>query len=162
VTATDSVNDFLMGGGAASAKFPTVGTIVKGKITASEVTQQTDFSTGKPKFYDDGKPMNQIVVTLATDERDSSVEDDDGSRKLYVRGQMLAAVRDAVKETGSKLDIGGTLAVQYIEDKPSSKGFPQKIYKAQYKAPDPTAASNDLLGGSEPAAQQQPAPSDLI
>lgn len=162
MTATDNVNDFLLSGGLPAAKFPTIGAIVKGTITASEVTQQTDYATGTPKFYDDGKPMQQVVITLRTDERDPSIDGDEGLRKLYVRGQMTAAVREALRTAKAKLEIGGTLAVQYTEDKPSEKrGFnPMKVYTAQYKPPTSDAA-NDLLGATEPAAPAV-STSDLI
>lgn len=154
MTATDSVNEYLLSGGVPAAKFPEIGAIVKGTVIASEVSQQTDYATNAPKFYDDGKPVMQVVVTIATDERDPSVENDDGTRKLYVRGQMTAAVREALRQAGARLEVGGTLAVQYASDKPSEKrGFnPQKIYKAQYVPPaSGTEAANDLITGA-PAA----------
>lgn len=165
MTATDSVNDFLLAGGIPACKFPEIGTTVKGTITASEVAQQTDYATGVPKTWDNGEPMMQVIVTLQTDDRDASVDGDSGLRKLYVRGQMLHAVREALKQAQAKLEVGGTLAVQYASDKPSEKrGFnPAKQYVAQYKPPAPGQAVNDLLNGTqaEPAAAA-PAPADLI
>ena len=161
---TTDVNNFLLAGGVPSAKFPTIGTVVKGSIVASEVNQQTDFTSNTPKFYDDGKPMMQAVITLQTDERDPDINDDDGLRKLYVRGQMLAAVREAIKAAKAELEIGGILAVQYASDKASEKrGFnPAKQYVAQYQPPATgTAATNDLLGSTAPAPQQ-PAATSLI
>lgn len=144
-------NDILLGGGIQAAKFPTVGTVVKGTVVRSEAAQQTEFGTNKLKVYDDGKPMMQVVITLQTDERDGV--DDDGQRKLYVRGQMLSAVRDALKAAGAKLELGGSLAVKYESDKASEKaGFnAAKQYVAQYQAPvgEPVpaggVAADDLL-----------------
>lgn len=161
---TDTVNDFLLGGGAASAKFPTIGTVVKGTITQTDVTQQTDFSTGALKFWDDAKtqPMMQVVVTLKTDERDPTDDSDEGLRKLYVKGQMQAAVREALRAAQAKLEVGGTLAVQYTSDKPAEKRGhnPAKQYTAQYKPPSAgTAAANDLLGADDAPAVST---SDLI
>lgn len=164
MSATD-VNTFLLAGGTPSAKFPTIGTLVKGTIVESEVTQQTDLE-GTPKVWSDGKPMLQAVVTLQTAERDPDVDGDTGLRKLYVKGQMQAAVRDAIKQSGaSGLEIGGTLAVKYTADKPAEKRGhnPAKQYVAQYAAPTSgTDATNDLLGGSSAPSSEQPAPSDLI
>lgn len=128
-------NDLLLGGGITAAKFPTIGTIVKGVVVRSEASQQTEFGSNKPKVYDDGNPIMQVIVTLQTDERDGS--EDDGQRKLYVRGQMMAAVSSALKAASAKLEVGGTLAVRYESDKPAEKpGFnPAKQYVAQYAPP---------------------------
>lgn len=161
------VNDFLKGGGGApSASFDTPGTIVRGTIVRSEVTQQTEFQTGAPKFWSDGKPMMQAVITLQTDERSAEVENDEGLRRLFVKGQMQAAVRDALKAAGADLETGGVLAVKYDHDEPAKqRGMsPKKVYVAQYQPPAANAtAANDLIGGggaSAPAAAAPPA--DLI
>lgn len=145
-------NDFLLSGGVPAAKFPTVGSTVKGTVVSSEVTQQSDYATGAKKFYDNGDPMMQVVITLQTDQHDSDIADDTGLRKLYVKGQMTAALREALRASGARLEVGGTLAVQYVEDKPSEKrGFnPTKVYRAQYQ-PAAAGAVNDLLGA--PSAQ---------
>lgn len=161
---TTDVNDFLLAGGTPAAKFDTIGTLIKGTVVAAEKTQQIDFKTKKPKFFDDGNPMMQAVITLQTDERDPSIEDDDGQRKVYVKGQMQAAVRDAVKASGAKLDIGGTLAVQFYDEENTGKGNPKKLYKAQYK-PGAPKVSDDLLGSDAPSsapAANGPAADDLI
>lgn len=151
-------NDFLLSGGIPACKFPTIGTTVKGTVQNSEVVQQTDFATSKPKFYDDGNPMMQVVITLATDEHDPQVDNDDGQRKLYVKGQMRQAVAEALRKAGAKLEKGGMLAVQYVEDKPSeTRGFnPTKVYRAQYAPPAQTAANDALLAGD--ASQQAAEP----
>lgn len=141
-------DDLLMGSGAPSCTFPEIGTVWKGQVLAKETQQQRDFTTGEPKFYDDGNPMQQVCITLQTDARDPERDGDDGVRKLYVRGQMLAAVREAVKAAGAPtVEIGGTLAVQYIGDgEPQKRGMnPPKQFKAQYKAPVATVAAGDLL-----------------
>jgi hypothetical protein len=135
---TINVEDFLSGGGAASAKFPTPGTTVKGTIESAVVQQQTDFATGSPKTWDDGNPMLQLVVTLATDERDDSIDNDDGTRRVFIKGQMRSAVAEAVKLAGAKaVERGATLAIQYKGDGTASKaGFnPPKVYHAQYRSP---------------------------
>lgn len=151
---SDSANDFLMGGGGApSAKFPTIGTTVKGTIVSFETTQQIDFATKLPKKWDDGNPMMQLVVTLQTEERDPDEPDDDGKRRLFVKSQMREAVADAVRAVGGNgLEHGATLAVRYESDKPSQRGNPTKIYRAQYQRPtaDVGAGSgvsaDDLIG----------------
>lgn len=137
MTIDATVEGFLSAGGAPAAKFPTPGTTYKGIIESAIVSQQTDLD-GNPKTWKDGNPSMQLVVTIATDERDPAIDDDDGMRRLFVKGQMLAAVKEALKKAGCKsIDAGGTLAVQYKEDGPVTKaGFnAPKLYVAQYKAP---------------------------
>ena|ERR1017187_47269 len=142
-----TAEDLLSGGGAPSAKFPTPGTTIKGVIEGIAYSQQTDLD-GTPKKWDDGNPRMQYVVTLVTDERDAEIPDDDGKRRLFVKGQMLTAFRDAVKASGAKGDLtGGMLAVKYTEDGEQKRaGFnPPKLYAAQYKAPSAAAVSAEDL-----------------
>lgn len=164
------VNDLINSGGAPTAKFPTIGTKHVGRIVATKVQQATEYGTNTPKTYDNGDPIMEAVITIATDEHDADIDNDDGTRALYAGGAMLAAIRAAVRAAGaSGLEIGGTLAVLYDSDgTPSKPGYnPPKQYRAQYVAPEPV---NDLLADTAaPAApqvaQQQPvaaAAGDLI
>lgn len=159
-------NDFLMGGGGASAKFDAIGDTITGTIVSTEVRQQTDIGDGKPLVWDDGSPRMQLVVTLATDARDDT--DDDGRRNLYVKGSkapgsqsMHDAVRAAVQAAGAKgLEPGGTLTVTYVGDEPSkTRGFsPRKRYQATYAKPDHAASTGDFLGtvGGQPSSPVAP------
>lgn len=141
-------DDLLMGGGVPSCTFPDVGTTWKGEVLSKETQQQRDFTTGEKKFWDDGNPMLQVCITLQTDADDPEVDDDDGRRKLYVKGAMLKAIQGAVRTAGAKtIEEGGTLAVKYTGDgTPSKKGLnPPKQYEAQYKAPTGGVDAGDLL-----------------
>jgi hypothetical protein len=158
-----SVSDFLMGGGIPSAKFEKPGTVVSGRIARTpEVQQQRDFDTGKPKFWDDGTPQKQIVVQLQTQLRDPQIPDDDGVRVIYIRGNMLTAIRQAVRAAGAQLETGGTLSITYTGDgEPSKRGFnPPKLYSATYTAGS-QAAVNDLLANDGPAAPAAKPRADL-
>jgi hypothetical protein len=160
MTQPTNPNDFLLGGAGKSASFHNVGDTVTGKIvTTPEVRQKTKMGTGEPEKWDNGDPKLQLVITLATDERDPHDPDDDGVRKLYVGGSkkpeshsMHAAVAAAVVTSGAKgLEVGGTLTVTYTGDGVSkTPGFnPPKQYSATYV---PAAA------GFLAADQQTPAP----
>lgn len=144
---TQTPESFLLGGGAKSAKFPSIGTVVGGVITDEPtLQQQKDINTGALKTWDDGNPMMQLVVKVQTDEREDG--EDDGVRAIYIKGQMKQAVAEAVKKAGAKgLAIGGTLKVAYTGDgEPSKKGFTApKQYQAQYVAPA-SNASADFFG----------------
>ncbi len=161
---TDSnVDDFFGGGtGVPSAKFANVGDAVTGTILDLERRQQTDLD-GKPKFWDDNSPMMQLVITLQTDERNAAIEDDDGRRRLYVKGSvkpesrsMTAAIGAAVMEAGQKgaPRPGGKLRITYTGDGPRGKaGFnPPKQYAAQYQAPAPDDFAVAAAAPAKPAA----------
>lgn len=146
-----SANDFLMsGGGAKAAKFPAPGTTVTGAIVREpEVVQQTEFGTGRPLFWDDGKPRNQLVVQIQTEARDDA--DDDGVRAIYIKGKSLTgAVREAVKTAGAPgLELGGVLSVTYTGDGKAERGMPPKLYTSQYRRPTSQAA-NQFLAADDP------------
>jgi len=134
-------NELLMSGGIPSAKFPTIGTKVGGRILAEPSSrQQTDAKTQEPKFFKSGEPMMSVVVRLQTDERDVMRPDDDGERALYIKGKAMKSVREAVRRTGAKrLEVGGYLALTYVADEAPTGGLLSgaKVYTAEYVRPNP-------------------------
>jgi len=143
---------FLAGGGPASVKFPNIGDAVEGTIkTEPTVEQQRDIETGELLTWQDGNPRQQLVVTLQTDLRDPDDEDDDGVRRLFVKGNMRKALQEAViKANRKQLDIGGKLAVAYIGDgEKKNKAFnAPKLYKAVYTPPNGAEAAAAFLAAS--------------
>lgn len=156
----DDLDGLFNGGGAPAFKFDAIGASVTGTITEATVRQQRDYATGEPKTYDDGNPMKEVVLTLATSLRDSSIEDDDGARRVFVRSAMLSALRDAVREAGArKPEIGGVVTVTYTGDgEPSRKGFnPPKQFNVSYQPPgeadlDATFVQQPAAGAADQAA----------
>lgn len=145
----DAVNAMLAGGGGKAAAFPEIGTIVRGVILAADVRDQTEMGSNEIKRFPDGNPMRQLVITLQTDERDASIEDDDGTRRLYAKGAMIAAIR---KVTPDGMQIGGKLAVKYTGNGVAAqKGWnPPKEYRAQYEPPAIRVPDDDApIDGSE-------------
>lgn len=144
MTVTSDANDLLAQGGAPSFKFEAVGDTARGKVISAEKRQQTDYGTGAPKFYDNGDPMWEVVITI-----DTGAEDENGeaSRRIFARGQLLKAVREALKEAGAKLEAGGELVARYTGDgEPPKKGFnAPKLFKAKYTAPAPSMVDIDDL-----------------
>jgi hypothetical protein len=141
-----SADDLLMGGGGPpSAKFPVLGYENAGRLVGKPtVEQQRDYDTEEPLYWADGKPRWQIVVTLATGERDPEIRDDDGVRRLFVKGQMKTAVQAALKAVKADgLEEGGHLTVTYTSDgpQPNPKKNPPKQYTARYV----TAANAELM-----------------
>lgn len=155
----DSAALDLLEGGGKSAKFD-VGTVVKGKVVSAEARQQTSFESKEPLFWDDGNPRMQLVITLATDERDPDDPTDDGHRNLYCKGQLLEAVKAALKKVGAKLTEGGDLAVKCtgLGDPPKPHLNPPKLYFAEYSAPSKVAGAESMLGDTQAPQQAAPAP----
>lgn len=153
-----NANAWLMGGGVPSAKFDAIGTTVAGTITEQPtIQQQRDFDTGQPEFWDDGNPKYMLVVHLETKQRDPSVDNDDGTRALYVRSFLQKAIRDAVRLAGGDgLEPGGHLSVTYTGDgTPPRRGAnAPKLYTATYKLPTAQAANEFLNAAPNPAVQQ--------
>ncbi|WP_038843575.1 hypothetical protein [Salinispora arenicola] len=155
-----NANELLMGGGVKSAAFPTVGTCVSGRVVREPEARQQTTPEGVAKTFDNGDPMMQIIVQVHTDARDPQDADDDGVRALYIKGNMLSAVRDAVRKSGAKgIEVGATLTVTYTGDgeKKRAAWSAPKLYSATYIAP-PAPANNILMGQpTTPAPQAVPA-----
>ena len=139
--------DLLYASGAPTAKFKSIGDFVKGVVCAKPETKQSTDIDGKPKFYDDGQPMWDVIITLQTDERDDAISDDDGRRRVYVSGKMLGAVKAALREAGARGSIeGGTLVIRYVGDgEATRKGYnAPKLYEAKFKVGKPGPAVDPL------------------
>ncbi|MFI6160368.1 hypothetical protein ACIA59_10510 [Micromonospora haikouensis] len=150
-------NDLLMGGGIKSINWKDnpIGHTVIGSITETpKVEQMKKFNSDELDFWPSGDPKMQIVVTLQTDQRDPSNEQDDGKRRLHISPRMMGPVREAVQRVGAKgLEIGGRLAVRRVGGT-GAVGDPF-TFAAEYGAP--TVDPGSLLNGSggAPAPQQQ-------
>jgi hypothetical protein len=112
-----------------AAQFLEHGDAVQGTVREKELRQQTDYQTRQVKTWPDGRPMQELVVTL-----------DDGSDDgvtLYVRGQMQKAIGESLRKIGARdLAIGDQLMVAYIGDGEARKGAQApKVYKAEVKRP---------------------------
>ena len=153
-----SIDDFLSGG-TPSAKFTNIGDVHQGIITHFEVSQQRDIKTGAPKTWPDGKPCEQLLVTIQTNERSTEIDDDSGERRLYINrpGGMYTALTTAIKKSGAKFAVGGTLAFKYVGNGvPTQKGYnAPKQYAAKYAPPGATMQQ----ASAAPAQATRPAPS---
>jgi hypothetical protein len=140
--------DFLMGQSGAPAKFADVGDKVVGTVLAYEKRQSKDMK-GNLKFWDDGSPIYEAVITLQTDARDPEVEDDDGIRRVFARGKMLYAIRDALKAARYRGDIkGGKLGVAFTGLGEAQRGFQApKLFSAKFEPPAPVDEFDEMSVG---------------
>lgn len=153
-------NDFLMGGGIPSAKFPTPGTSVRGYIAALPVTRpQTDLKTKEVKRFANGDPMMQVVIRLQTEEREAMIEGDDGSRATYVKGASIKKLREAIRKTGAKgLEIGGYLVQTYVRQELPTGGLPDGAKVMEFVYTPPNALDQAEARTSDTPAQSYNAP----
>ncbi len=148
---------------------------IDGVIVERVVTQQTEYIDGKtqgdPLWWVNRKPkaippreaaaqglteddaVTQLVITLQTSLRDPEIDEDDGQRRVYVKGRrMEAAIKDAQKRAGVKrLAEGGRLRIRFTDWDPESQNDrnPAKLYAAKYDPPA-TKADDYFSGQGEP------------
>lgn len=153
------LNDWLTGS-STSAKFETPGDTITGSIVSAEKRQETDFTTGEPKYFKSGEPINMLVIELQTTLKADA--DDDGKRTLWARHRMLDAIKKAIRASRSTFEIGGVLTVTYTGDgEPAARGISgPKLYEASY-TPAKTAGVNELLNEPAPAAAPAAAPGQI-
>lgn len=153
------ISELINSTGGKTFKFDGIGVTITGTVTSAEVMQKRNFDSGEPEFWSDGKPVQQIRITLDTDLRDPSDPEDDGQRSIYVKGwgDQLRTLRAAIKAAGADdIEAGGKFTATYVRDGelPAGKrGFPPKVYEYTYAKPSTTAG---LVGEQAPAAQQAP------
>ncbi|NMF29615.1 hypothetical protein [Cellulosimicrobium aquatile] len=161
MTTTPNANDVLMGGGGApTAKFANPGDSIRGRIVAPpQAYQERDYVKDKPgggdlKFYPSGDPIMSVYVDVQTDLHDPSIEDDDGTRRVYIEGRYLKAdVRNAVRAAGaSGLEVGGTLELTFTHREDPDDKRSRKFWQAKY-----VPAGNAALMSNTPAQTNAPA-----
>lgn len=158
-----SAFDFFDSRPSHSCKFKTPGETHTGVITEiSDRMPVTKYGTTDPDYWPDGSPKQQVVITLATDERDPEDPNDTGERSLWVTesrkaGTILAAIIQATRQANAKLEIGGTLSVSFTGHDPNSKNpaQPRKLYAATYQPP---AAGGGMFEQQPAQPEPQAAP----
>jgi hypothetical protein len=155
----------LLDSRAPAAKFENIGTRVGGRVVRdSEEVQQRDFDSGELLFWDDGNKRMQLVVEVEAGEHDPEIEADDGNRTFYVKGQMLSAVKAAIRKSGSKAKVieeGAHLFVTFVrtEKVPGARkgSQPKKIYEAEYIPPvKPRAGKASVLDDGPGGLDDEP------
>lgn len=104
----DALNEAFAGGTrwAITGETPN-GEEVGGTILSAEVQQVRDFDTQEPQFWQDGNPMNEVVIEVQTDLRDG--ENDRGIRAHHVKtwGDQAKELKRALREAGATSPADG-------------------------------------------------------
>lgn len=157
--------DDVMQGGAPSAfsKDDPIGTSVEGEIVEIRAEQQTDFTTGEPLYYPNGKAKPQVVIHLQTTLQDPNRVGDSGIRGVYVKGYNIGQLRLACRQAGvgDHPNIGDHLKATFARTQPAkTRGFNDaKIYDyivTPKKQSDLNAAMNDPQVAQPSYSPQQP------
>jgi len=127
-------------------KYTQPGTTVGGKVVRKpEVRDLTDWKTGEVKRFGNGEPMKQYVITVQTDLRDPEVEDDDGLRRIFVKGWNKKTLKKAVADSGAPtVVVGGELYDTFVSQDPETN---VKTHSYRYVPPP---------AGSQPPAEVDP------
>lgn len=141
------------------------GTVVHGTITEVDVVQAREYrrdgQPGEPLVFDDGKPKQQVVITIDTGVKGHAGPDDDGKRRVYIktwyksdRLAMLAALDAA--GGADDFEEGGKFAAQFLG---KLDGNAWNSYKYEYSRPSKIGAAGLLdKPASTPPVQQPAAP----
>lgn len=140
-----------------------VGATISGTVVESSPVQARDYEDNSLKFWDDGSPQMQLVITLQTTMRDRSIEDDDGKRRVYVKwwGSEKQNLVTAIQRTGDKfLRDGATLTVTFsgLGEQKDRKLNPPKLYDFNYQPPPSAteAMMTKATNGTPPVQTTQP------
>jgi len=134
-----SILDDLSPRGSA-VKWEKVGDVRKVVIESAVKRQTSDFKTGLPEFWDDGKPKEQLVI--------SGTDPETGEKcTMYLKhwGNTKRAFIAAL--AGRPLEVGATLAVKWEgEEEPTKPGLsPARTWKMRYEPPAPVALDAEDL-----------------
>lgn len=168
------LNDVLTNNSGKTLKPETVGETLGGIITNVDVRQMNDFTTSKPEFWDDGKPKNQIVVTVKTGVVDEDGQPEQGSVYIKTWGLQKQALMTAVKATGldanSALAPGNEFWITYKGEKPNENNprfnaikvyeyriVPRANLTGALDEPTPAVQAATPVATPAPAATQAPA-----
>lgn len=118
-------DDGFMGGDAYPAlKFSQIGDTHEGVVRAVKKRQDTDFKTKAPVTWANGDPKWVYLFEL---------EQPDGEMgTIWVRGNAIKVIREAVKQAGATSPVGWHLKLQHHALGDASNGLdPAKLFRAK-------------------------------
>ena len=142
---TDNTDPFMsQASGPPVVKFAALGDTVRGRVLS--VVQQPDTKPdGSVAKWPSGEDMNVFVFTLMTAQ---------GEMRLFVRGNMITAMREATRAAGVKTVIGLDIGVRHHALRKARPGFSQaKLYEVKVLGPAPYGQATP-----PPPPQRQTAP----
>lgn len=148
-----AIADALASGGT-YLKWEHPGTTYTGIITDVAMRQSRKYESTELDAWDDGTPKLQVVLTLATDYRDASQQDDDGTRMISINlwsGQKKALVA-ACKAAGvTEPQAGQRFTATHVSGIGNAKA-PRVFEYTLTAGPSGVAAVLDVEPAATPAA----------
>lgn len=122
--------------------FGEVGTTHEGVIRAVKRKQDVDFDDGTPITWPDGTPKWVFLFELEQTNGEMGT--------IWVRGNAVTAIREAVKEAGAESPVGWNLKLQHhaLGEKVGKRN-PAKLYRAKI-TPAPARATAAAFDEGEP------------
>lgn len=151
------------------AKFEQPGTSISGIIENVTANQIRDFKSRQPKFFDDGQPQMQVLVTINTGVTDPMVEDDDGRRTVYIKGfglqrrAWLQALHNAGLRKAAEVRPGDRFTATFTgfgEAKPGMNAPKLFEYVIEHQSPTDLAMNQPQQPMQAPNQGYAPAPVD--
>lgn len=144
----EDANALLSTGGDPIVKFAKIGDSITGFLVDAEVADQTTPQGAPVVDEKTGRVKKQIIYTLQTDERDPSIEDDDGKRRVFAKWAIQQAISEELREQGLEkvgLRPNGKLTITHTSVKPAStRGFSDmKLFTVKYEAPGLPSSTED-------------------
>lgn len=145
------------------AKFEQPGTSISGIIENVTANQIRDFKSRQPKFFDDGQPQMQVLVTINTGVTDPMVEDDDGRRTVYIKGfglqrrAWLQALHNAGLRKAAEVRPGDRFTATFTgfgEAKPGMNAPKLFEYVIEHQSPADLAMGQPQQPAQQPFQQQ--------
>lgn len=136
---------FMGGDSLPAVKFDTLGQVHGGRVT--KISEKNDTKPdGTVKTWSNGDPMKVWVFEL------------DGQHSLWVRGNMVSAIRDAVKTAGLSTPIGAHIEVMHHDlGTPKPGQNPAKLFRARVLQPGQQPATATPAPAVAPAPELVPA-----
>jgi len=148
-----AIADALASGGT-YLKWEHPGTTYTGIITDVTMRQSRKYESTDLDTWDDGTPKMQVVLTIATDYRDQSQQDDDGTRMISINlwsGQKKALVA-ACKAAGvTEPQVGQRFTATHVSGIGNAKA-PRVFEYTLTAGPTGVAAALDVEPAAAPAA----------
>ena len=132
----------LLNEGGPAFKFTEIGDTFEGVVISQSEMDDRDPGTGAAKTWPDGQPMKVYVLNC-----ENKADGEDAS--IWVRGNMVKAIREAAREVKVKDLLGHEIKIRLDSfGKPTKAGFnPPKLFRVKVGAevvrqPTPAAAES--------------------
>lgn len=161
-----SIDSFFKTAGAPSAKFPTPGTKVGGRILEIQPERQArEYKRADqahlpdvPKTFPNGDPVMELPIIVQLAQFTPANDRDTGRRGFYIQKSsgLYKALVEGIRRTGVQPEVGGYLEIEFIESVQGKGPVPKKLY-AVTRLEAPGASTGSFLSvADDPEEDEAP------